>query len=146
MSKNNENDGKAVKVSAKRLTGAGRFAYEGLDRIMHEKARLSIMTSLLANPDGVIFNDLKKLCALTDGNLSRHLQILQENGLLEIWKGVSGNRPQTLCRLSATGRARFMEYLSELEQVIHDGMAARAKSKPQSEQAARNKLKNWQPA
>src|SRR5947199_2337421 len=55
----------------------GRFAYEGLDRVIHERARLSILTSLLTNPKGVTFNDLKRLCSLTDGNLSRHLSVLE---------------------------------------------------------------------
>ena len=62
----------------------GRFAYEGLDRIMHEKARLGILTSLLARPEGILFNELKELCSLTDGNLSRHIQALQEAELVEV--------------------------------------------------------------
>ena len=66
---------------------AGRFAYEGLDRVLHEKARLGIMTSLVTRPDGVLFTELKRLCALTDGNLSRHLDVLQEAGLVEAWRG-----------------------------------------------------------
>ena len=53
------------------------YAY-GLDRVLHEKARLGIMTSLVGHPKGLAFGDLKKLCNLTDGNLSRHLQVLQE--------------------------------------------------------------------
>src|SRR5436309_5773580 len=88
----------------------GRFAYEGLDRVIHEKARLSIVTSLATHPRGLLFNDLKGLCALTDGNLSRHLQVLQDAGLVEVHKGFQGNRPQTLCRLSGEGRKRFLEY------------------------------------
>ena len=59
----------------------GRFAYDGLERVFHEKARLGIMTSLVTNPRGLIFSDLKELCHLTDGNLSRHLQVLHEAGL-----------------------------------------------------------------
>ena len=55
----------------------GRFAYEGLERVLHEKARLGIMTSLVTRPEGLLFGDLKRLCALTDGNLSRHLEVLQ---------------------------------------------------------------------
>ena len=98
----------------------GRFAYDGLDRTMHEKARLGIMTSLATRPDGLLFSDLKELCALTDGNLSRHLQTLEEAGLVEVWKGFQNRRPQTLCRLSSKGRKRFLEYLGELEQVIQD--------------------------
>ena len=90
---------------------SGRYAYDGLDRVIHEKARLGILTSLLGRPDGLLFNDLKSLCALTDGNLSRHLTILQEAGLVEVWKGLKGKRPQTLVRITDQGRARFREYL-----------------------------------
>ena len=86
----------------------GRFAYEGLDRIIHEKARLGIVTSLATHPQGLLFNDLKGLCALTDGNLSRHLQLLHEGGLVQIWKGFKDNRPQTLCQLTDEGRKRFL--------------------------------------
>ena len=81
---------------------SGRFAYEGLDRVIHEKARLGILTSLMTHPTGLLFNDLKTFCSLTDGNLSRHLQMLEEAGLIEIWKGFKDKRPQTLCRI--TGR------------------------------------------
>ena len=100
----------------------GRFAYEGLDRVIHEKARLSIITSLATHPAGLIFNDLKELCALTDGNLSRHLQILSEAGLIQIWKGFKDNRPQTLCRMTDVGRKRFVEYVTVLENIVTDAM------------------------
>src|SRR5947209_13077707 len=95
--------------------GSGRFAYDGLERVIHEKARLGILTSLVAHPDGLLFNDLKDLCTLTDGNLSRHLQMLQEAQFVEVWKGVRRNRPQTLVRLTDSGRKRFMECISVLE-------------------------------
>jgi len=106
---------------------AGRYAYEGLDRVLHEKARLGIMTSLVTKPDGLLFGDLKRLCALTDGNLSRHLDVLHEAGLVEIWKGFENRRPQTLLRLSPEGRQRFLAYLEELEQVVRDAMPRAAK-------------------
>src|SRR6187431_2294152 len=83
--------------------GSGRFAYEGLDRVIHERARLSILTSLASQPKGLGFADLKRLCQLTDGNLSRHMRILEEGGLVEIEKGFRDNRPYTTVRLSATG-------------------------------------------
>jgi len=102
----------------------GRFAYEGLNRVIHEKARLSIITSLATHPAGLIFNDLKDLCALTDGNLSRHLQILSEAGLIHIWKGFKDNRPQTLCVMSEEGRKRFIEYITVLENVVTDAVGA----------------------
>ena len=102
----------------------GRFAYEGLNRVIHEKARLSIITSLATHPAGLIFNDLQDLCALTDGNLSRHLQILSEAGLIHIWKGFKDNRPQTLCVMSEEGRKRFIEYITVLENIVTDAVGA----------------------
>jgi DNA-binding MarR family transcriptional regulator len=104
----------------------GRFAYEGLDRVIHEKARLGVLTSLIAHPKGLVFADLKRLCGLTDGNLSRHLQVLQEAGLVEILKGYEQNRPQTICRITPSGRRRFLNYLSVLEQVVRDAANAAA--------------------
>jgi DNA-binding transcriptional ArsR family regulator len=105
----------------------GRFAYEGLERVLHEKARLGILTSLVTRPEGVLFTELKRLCALTDGNLSRHLEVLREAGLVEVWKGFENRRPQTLCRLSPEGRQRFVAYLEQLEQVVRDAMPKAAK-------------------
>ena len=98
----------------------GRYAYEGLERVIHEKARLSILSSLASNEAGLLFNDLKALCTLTDGNLSRQLQFLQEEGLVEVWKGFKNRRPQTLCRLTPEGRKRFLEYVATLEKVVSD--------------------------
>ena len=99
---------------------SGRFSYEGLDRVIHEKARLSILTSLVAHPKGLAFADLKGLCGLTDGNLSRHLQVLQEAEFVELQKGYDRNRPLTVCRLTPAGRRRFLDYLAVLEQVVRD--------------------------
>jgi DNA-binding HxlR family transcriptional regulator len=98
----------------------GRFAYGGLDRVIHERARLGILTSLVTSPKGLTFVDLKQLCSLTDGNLSRHLRVLEEDGLVEIQKSHEKNRPQTLCRITAVGRGRYLEYLATLEQVVRD--------------------------
>lgn len=101
-------------------TERGHFAYDGLDRVLHEKARLGILTALVTRPAGILFTDLKDLCALTDGNLSRHVQVLHDAGLVEVWKGYEGKRPQTLVRLSKQGRRDFLAYLEELERVIED--------------------------
>jgi DNA-binding transcriptional ArsR family regulator len=100
------------------------FAYEGLDRAIHEKARLGLLTSLMAHPEGLAFADLKQLCGLTDGNLSRHLQVLEEAGLVKIVKGFERNRPHTRCRLTPTGRQRFLDYLAVLERVVRDAAEA----------------------
>jgi len=114
----------------------GRFAYEGLDRVIHERARLSILTSLITSPKGLAFNDLKKLCALTDGNLSRHLSVLEKGKMVEILKGHEHNRPQTVCRITSSGRKRYVEYLSALEQVIRDA-AKEARDEPARHPARR---------
>ena len=100
------------------------FSYEGLDRVIHEKARLGLLTSLMSHPKGLAFADLKLLCGLTDGNLSRHLAVLQEAGLVEIIKGYEGNRPHTFCRMTRDGRRRFLDYLAVLEQVVRDAAKA----------------------
>lgn len=108
----------------KTKSNEGRFAYEGLDRVIHERARLSVLTSLIANPKGLTFNDLKQLCSLTDGNLSRHLRVLEKANLVEIVKGHDKNRPLTICRITPTGRKRYLEYLATLEQVVRDAAKA----------------------
>jgi DNA-binding MarR family transcriptional regulator len=105
-------------------TDAGQFAYAGLDRVIHERARLGVLTSLVAHPRGLLFGDLRRLCQLTDGNLSRHLQVLQEAGLVEVIKSFENNRPQTVCQITAEGRARYLDYLAVLEQVVRDAAAA----------------------
>ena len=118
-------------MTAKPRSKQAPFAYEGLDRVIHERARLSVLTSLISNPKGLTFADLKQLCALTDGNLSRHLQVLEKSKMVEIIKGRDRNRPQTLCRITASGRKRYLEYLSTLEQVVRDA-AKVSKDEPAS--------------
>ena len=120
----------------------GRFAYEGLERVFHEKARLGIMTSLVSQPRGVVFADLKELCHLTDGNLSRHLQVLHEAGFVEIWKGIHRNRPQTLCRITDEGRRRFLEYITVLETVVQDALNA-ARTAPVTSSGKPNLTEGW---
>jgi len=97
-----------------------RFSYDGLDRVIHEKARLSILTSLMTHPKGLAFSDLKRLCGLTDGNLSRHIKVLQEAKLVNVTKGYEGNRPHTSCAITAAGQKQFLDYVSVLEQVVRD--------------------------
>lgn len=100
------------------------FSYDGLDRVMHERARLSLLTSLASHRRPLAFADLKRLCGLTDGNLSRHLQVLEEAGLVEITKGFEGRRPLTTCQLTTAGRRRFVDYLAVLERVVRDAAEA----------------------
>ncbi len=74
----------------------------------------------MTHPKGLAFNDLKQLCSLTDGNLSRHLSVLEKDAMVKIVKSHDRNRPQTICRITASGRKRYLEYLSTLEQVVRD--------------------------
>src|SRR5207248_7169713 len=109
---------------SKTETNSAPFSYDGLDRVIHEKARLGLLTSLMAHPKGLAFADLKAMCGLTDGNLSRHLQVLQEAGLVAIEKGYDHNRPQTVVRITPDGRQRYLDYLEVLEQVVRDAANA----------------------
>jgi len=117
------------------------YAYRGLDRVFHEKARLGIVSSLIGHADGLAFADLKALCDLTDGNLSRHLQVLQEAGYVEIEKGFEGKRPCTRCRMTGKGRVRFSEYLGVLEQVLRQAASGRERGEGDDERGT-----GWRPA
>jgi DNA-binding transcriptional ArsR family regulator len=94
--------------------------------------------------DGLLFTELKELCSLTDGNLNRHLKVLQDAGLVDVWKGSQKGKPQTLCRLTPDGRRRFLEYVAVLEQVVSD--AASATRTATSKSRARDLLGGWSPA
>lgn len=111
---------------AESSSGRARYSYTGLDRVLHERARLGILTSLATHPDGLAFGDLKEVCDLTDGNLSRHLQLLVEQRLVEVDKQTGDGRPQSWCKLTTEGRKRFLEYVGELERVVADAAVARA--------------------
>ncbi len=88
-----------------------------LDRVIHEKARLAIVSALSAAPS-LSYTDLRNLLGMTDGNLTSHLRILQEAGLVSLSKSTGEARPQTQCVLSDAGRSAFTEYLGQLEQIV----------------------------
>ncbi len=106
------------------MTDDGRYAFSGLSRLLHERARLGIMTALMARPGGILFPELKGLCNLTDGNLNRHLSVLEESGCVEIWKSGAGRNKQTLIKATQSGREQFLQYLAELESVVRDATEA----------------------
>ena len=112
-------------MKTKTSNPAAPFAYEGLDRVIHERARLSVLTSLITHPNGLSFVELKGLCALTDGNLARHLQVLEEDGMVRINKVDDGHRALTNARITASGRKRYLRYLTILEQVVRDAASVR---------------------
>jgi DNA-binding MarR family transcriptional regulator len=113
-----------LKKLNRKAQAASPFAYDGLSRVIHERARLGVLTCLVTHPRGLPFPEMKKLCALTDGNLNRHLQVLQEANLVSLAKGPDRDRPQTVYRVTALGRKRYLEYLTVLERVVLDGAAA----------------------
>jgi len=113
-----------LKKTSSKSQNPSPFAYDGLSRIIHERARLGVLTCLVTHAKGLPFPQMKKLCALTDGNLNRHLQVLQEAQLVSLAKGPDRERPQTIYRITALGRKRYLEYLAVLEQVILDGAPA----------------------
>jgi predicted ArsR family transcriptional regulator len=94
------------------------FAYNGLERIFHERGRLAVCTCLIANADGMRFTDLQDACALTDGNLNRHLHALAEVGIIELERVHGNGRPTTTVRITRDGRKRFLAYIDELEAVV----------------------------
>lgn len=120
MAKQHDENKPADEPGEEPIRVSGRFAFEGLERVIHERSRLGILSSLAAHPKGLLFNDLKELCSLSDGNLSRQIQLLQESGFVEVWKGYKNNRPQTLCRLTPSGQERFLEYIAVLEDVVQN--------------------------
>lgn len=121
-----------------RSNSAAPFAYEGLDRVIHERARLSVLTSLMTHAEGLSFVELKQLCGLTDGNLARHLQVLEEEKMVRLTKEEADEgRVQTTARVTASGRKRYLEYLTTLEQVVRDAAAAELE---EDEQPYRRKL------
>jgi DNA-binding MarR family transcriptional regulator len=122
----------------------GRFAYEGLERVIHEKARLGILTSLAAYPKGLPFGDLKELCSLTDGNLNRHLAVLEEERLVATSKSTRGRRPQTMVVMTPTGRSRFQQYINVLERVVAD--AAETQKRVAADARSRKLAGGWSPA
>lgn len=89
-----------------------------LKRVFHEPSRLAIMSALAATDDGLTFTELKEECDLTDGNLSRHLKTLEENGMIAIDKSFVGAKPRTTVQITNDGRQSFVEYLDALANVL----------------------------
>jgi DNA-binding MarR family transcriptional regulator len=88
-----------------------------LDRVIHEKGRLAILSALAATPE-LSFTELRGMLGMTDGNLATHVRILQEEGFISIAKSYEKNRPLTTCALTATGRKAFASYIDLLEQIV----------------------------
>jgi DNA-binding MarR family transcriptional regulator len=88
-----------------------------LDRVIHEKGRLTIMSMLAASPE-LSFTELRDALGMTDGNLTTHIRTLQQAGYLSVTKSFQNNRPLTTCALTGAGRKAFTNYINLLEQII----------------------------
>ena len=88
-----------------------------LDRVIHERMRLAIVSALAVN-DTLTFNDLKRLLESTDGNLSVHARKLEDAGYISCDKSFEGRMPRTEYRLTAAGRRAFEKYISHMESLI----------------------------
>ena len=88
-----------------------------LDRLIHERMRLGIISALAAN-EVLTFTELKKLLATTDGNVSVHSRKLEEAGYISCTKSFQGRMPKTEYRLTARGRAALEKYLNHLEALL----------------------------
>ena len=88
-----------------------------LDRVIHEKGRLAIMSLLAASPE-LSFTEMRDSLGMTDGNLTTHIKALQQEGYVSVAKSYQNNRPLTTCSLTATGRKAFTEYINLLEQIV----------------------------
>ena len=88
-----------------------------LDRVIHEKGRLAIMSMLAASPE-LSFTELRDGLGMTDGNLTTHIRTLQQSGYLSVTKSFQNNRPLTTCALTVAGRKAFSNYINLLEQIV----------------------------
>ncbi|HXE42493.1 MAG TPA: transcriptional regulator [Candidatus Baltobacteraceae bacterium] len=88
-----------------------------LDRLIHEKGRLAIMSMLAASPE-LSFTELRDALEMTDGNVTTHIKALQQEGYISVTKSFKDKRPLTTCSLTVTGRKVFAEYINLLEQIV----------------------------
>ncbi len=88
-----------------------------LDRVIHEKGRLAIMSLLAASPQ-LSFTEMRDLLSMTDGNLSVHMRTLQEAGYVAVTKTFAQRKPLTTYALTAAGKTSFARYIDLLEQIV----------------------------
>jgi len=98
--------------------GKARHPAPGLDRLIHERMRLGIVSALAAN-ESLTFNNLKSLMNTTDGNLSVHARKLEDGGYIACTKSFEGRLPKTEYKLTVAGRRALENYLSHMETIIH---------------------------
>jgi len=100
-----------------RLAESSGVSTSKLDRLIHERSRLGVVSALAANPS-LTFNELKKLLDITDGNLSVHARKLEDAGYITCTKTFEKRLPKTEYRLTAAGRRALERYLDHMEALI----------------------------
>ena len=115
--KREPNKGHTEKQKPRSVSGGAPHSAHEIDRLIHERLRLGIISALAAN-ESLTFNELKHTVKTTDGNLSVHLQKLEDRGYVAIDKRFVGRRPQTTCRLTKPGRQAFANYVDHLEAIV----------------------------
>jgi len=90
---------------------------ERLDKVIHERVRLALMSALAAR-GSLTFGELKEILTVTDGNLSVHATVLENARLLRIKKEFAGRKPRTTFIITEKGRQAFARYLAELEKML----------------------------
>lgn len=93
-----------------------------LDRIIHEKGRLAILSLMAATPE-LSFTEIRDTLSMTDGNLTAHIRTLQEAGLVSVTKAFQSGRPLTTYSLTAAGKKAFAHYIDLLEQIVRQTKA-----------------------
>ena len=88
-----------------------------LNRVIHEKGRLAIMSMLAASAE-LSFTELRDGLSMTDGNLTTHIKALQQEGYVSVAKSYQNNRPLTTCSLTVVGQKAFTNYINLLEQIV----------------------------
>lgn len=104
-------------------------AFEKLDRVIHERGRLAIM-SLLAAVDSLSFTELKEQLKMTDGNLSVHMRTLEESGYVSVSKSFVNRKPRTEYALTQEGREAFGEYIQALEEIVQQSQLLARPERP----------------
>ena len=97
-------------------------AFLELDRVIHEKGRLAIMSMLAASAE-LSFTELREALEMTDGNLTTHIRTLQEAGYVSVTKSFHNKRPLTTCALTAQGKKAFTNYINLLERIVQQNKA-----------------------
>ena len=118
-------------------------SFQQLDKVIHEKGRMAIMSMLAAAPE-LSFTELRDALGMTDGNLTTHIRTLQKAGYVAVAKSYQDNRPLTTCSLTAAGRKAFGDYVGLLEGIVKQARksGAPAKARPKKAKKENPKILN----